>query len=58
MLYAKAPQFESGREYLWRLHMSSKTKSIGDIGVSKIIELGINVSIPFGDNCDYDMVID
>ena len=42
--------------------MNAKTKQIGDIGVlaviKKCIENDIDVSIPFGDNCSYDLIID
>lgn len=40
----------------------SNTKSIGDIAeiniTAKFLEQGIPVSIPYGDNCPYDLIID
>ena len=41
--------------------MKAKTKLIGDIGVltviRKCIENNANVSIPYGDNCAYELII-
>ena len=42
--------------------MAALNKQKGDIGeakcLAKMIELGIPVSLPFGDNQRYDMIID
>lgn len=38
---------------------SSKIGNIGEaVAISEFIKLGFNVSIPFGDNCPYDLIVD
>ena len=42
--------------------MRDNSKSIGDLAELKVItdltERGFDVSIPFGDNCKYDLIVD
>ena len=42
--------------------MLAETKSKGDIAESRclyeLIKLGYNISIPYGDNCRYDLIVD